>query len=53
MEDFLFELLVSRRRRGPREIRPQLVMYVAGADPYRVDQLGLALTIEGLKRPKG
>ena len=32
------------------EFRPQLVMYVAGADPYRNDQLGgLALTIEGLK----
>jgi acetoin utilization deacetylase AcuC-like enzyme len=33
-----------------REFRPDLVMYVAGADPYREDQLGgLALTIEGLK----
>ncbi len=31
--------------------RPQLVFYVAGADPYREDQLGgLALTLEGLKR---
>lgn len=30
---------------------PDLVIYVAGADPYRDDQLGgLALTIEGLKR---
>src|ERR1700733_8487423 len=30
---------------------PDLVVYVAGADPYREDQLGgLALTIEGLKR---
>jgi len=30
---------------------PHLVFYVAGADPYRQDQLGgLALTIEGLKR---
>ncbi len=29
---------------------PQLVMYVAGADPYREDQLGgLLLSIEGLK----
>jgi acetoin utilization deacetylase AcuC-like enzyme len=29
--------------------RPQLVVYVAGADPYRLDQLGgLALSIEGL-----
>jgi len=32
------------------EFPPQLVMYVAGADPYVHDQLGgLALTIEGLK----
>lgn len=30
---------------------PQLLFYVAGADPYREDQLGgLALTIEGLAR---
>jgi acetoin utilization deacetylase AcuC-like enzyme len=31
--------------------RPQLIFYVAGADPYREDQLGgLALTMEGLGR---
>jgi acetoin utilization deacetylase AcuC-like enzyme len=37
-------------RTAMHEFRPQLVMYVAGADPYRDDQLGgLALTIEGLK----
>jgi acetoin utilization deacetylase AcuC-like enzyme len=37
-------------RRAMDEFRPQLVMYVAGADPYRDDQLGgLALSIEGLK----
>ena len=30
---------------------PQLVLYQAGADPYREDQLGgLALTLEGLER---
>jgi acetoin utilization deacetylase AcuC-like enzyme len=30
---------------------PDLVLYLAGADPYREDQLGgLALTIEGLRR---
>ncbi len=30
---------------------PELVVYVAGADPYREDQLGgLDLTLEGLKR---
>ncbi len=31
--------------------RPELVMYVAGADPYRDDQLGgLDLTMDGLRR---
>ena len=38
---------------GPAMARfkPQLVMYVAGADPYREDQLGgLELTLEGLRR---
>ncbi len=31
--------------------RPDLVFYLAGADPYRWDQLGgLSLTIEGLRR---
>jgi acetoin utilization deacetylase AcuC-like enzyme len=36
--------------RAMREFRPELVMYVAGADPYGEDQLGgLSLTIEGLK----
>ncbi|MBZ5629466.1 MAG: histone deacetylase [Acidobacteriia bacterium] len=34
-----------------RQFKPQLISYVAGADPYREDQLGgLNLTIEGLKR---
>ena len=33
------------------KFRPQLVVYVAGADPYCRDQLGgLALTLDGLKR---
>lgn len=37
-------------RRGLCESQPQLLMYVAGADPYREDQLGgLALSINGLK----
>jgi acetoin utilization deacetylase AcuC-like enzyme len=36
---------------GLRQFQPDLLCYVAGADPYREDQLGgLALTIEGLKR---
>jgi acetoin utilization deacetylase AcuC-like enzyme len=33
------------------EFQPDLIFYVAGADPYREDQLGgLALTLEGLRR---
>jgi acetoin utilization deacetylase AcuC-like enzyme len=36
---------------GLRQFTPDLICYIAGADPYREDQLGgLALTIEGLKR---
>jgi acetoin utilization deacetylase AcuC-like enzyme len=35
---------------GLSQFRPELICYVAGADPYRDDQLGgLSLTIEGLK----
>jgi acetoin utilization deacetylase AcuC-like enzyme len=37
-------------RKGVNEFQPQLLMYVAGADPYCEDQLGgLALSIDGLK----
>jgi acetoin utilization deacetylase AcuC-like enzyme len=36
---------------GLRQFDPELICYVAGADPYREDQLGgLSLTIEGLKK---
>lgn len=36
---------------GLRQFQPDLICYVAGADPYKEDQLGgLALTIEGLKK---
>lgn len=36
---------------GLRQFKPDLMCYIAGADPYREDQLGgLALTIEGLKK---
>ena len=36
---------------GLRQFEPELLCYIAGADPYREDQLGgLSLTIEGLKR---
>jgi acetoin utilization deacetylase AcuC-like enzyme len=35
---------------GLREFKPELICYLAGADPYCEDQLGgLSLTIEGLK----
>src|SRR5215467_5427920 len=34
-----------------RHFEPELICYIAGADPYKEDQLGgLALTIEGLKK---
>ena len=36
---------------GFRQFTPDLLCYIAGADPYMEDQLGgLALTIDGLKR---
>jgi acetoin utilization deacetylase AcuC-like enzyme len=36
---------------GLRQFEPDLLCYIAGADPYKEDQLGgLALTIDGLKR---
>jgi len=36
---------------GLRQFSPDLICYIAGADPYKEDQLGgLALTIEGLKK---
>ena len=45
--------LAAMREHFPRlykEFRPDLVIYVAGADPFRGDQLGgLDLTLDGLK----
>jgi acetoin utilization deacetylase AcuC-like enzyme len=36
---------------GLRQFEPDLLCYIAGADPYREDQLGgLSLTVEGLKK---
>jgi acetoin utilization deacetylase AcuC-like enzyme len=36
---------------GLRQFDPELICYIAGADPYQEDQLGgLSLTIDGLKR---
>jgi acetoin utilization deacetylase AcuC-like enzyme len=50
-DDEYCERLGEACRRAMSSFRPQLVMYVAGADPYREDQLGgLSLTIDGLKR---
>jgi acetoin utilization deacetylase AcuC-like enzyme len=48
-EDYL-AILESHLIRAFAEFHPDLVFYIAGADPYREDQLGgLALTIEGLR----
>ncbi len=49
-EEYL-DRLSEACRKALGEFRPDLIMYVAGADPYCEDQLGgLSLTIEGLKR---
>jgi acetoin utilization deacetylase AcuC-like enzyme len=43
------ELLAGNLQRAFKEFNPGLIFYVAGADPYREDQLGgLALTLDGL-----
>jgi|SRR5580704_4834798 acetoin utilization deacetylase AcuC-like enzyme len=44
-------LLATNLQRAFKEFNPGLIFYVAGADPYREDQLGgLALTLDGLSR---
>jgi acetoin utilization deacetylase AcuC-like enzyme len=49
-EDYL-SILEKHLRAAFRDFKPQILFYVAGADPYREDQLGgLALTMEGLAR---
>jgi acetoin utilization deacetylase AcuC-like enzyme len=49
-DDEYLDKLGSAVRKAMGEFRPELVMYVAGADPYREDQLGgLSLTFDGLK----
>jgi acetoin utilization deacetylase AcuC-like enzyme len=49
-EDYL-AILKEHLRKAFSIFSPQIVFYVAGADPYREDQLGgLALTMEGLAR---
>jgi acetoin utilization deacetylase AcuC-like enzyme len=48
-EEYL-QLLDQAVEKALSRIKPDLLMYVAGADPYKEDQLGgLALTIDGLK----
>ena len=48
------EYLDHLRKHVPKiikDFKPELIVYLAGADPYKEDQLGgLALTIEGLKK---
>jgi acetoin utilization deacetylase AcuC-like enzyme len=49
-EEYL-ERLSAAYRFPLHGFHPELLVYVAGADPYREDQLGgLSLTMEGLKR---
>ncbi|MGB6358786.1 MAG: histone deacetylase, partial [Candidatus Acidiferrales bacterium] len=49
-EDYL-AILESHLVRAFHDFHPDLIFYIAGADPYREDQLGgLSLTIEGLRR---
>jgi acetoin utilization deacetylase AcuC-like enzyme len=50
-DDEYLEWLDHALESGFREFDPELLCYVAGADPYREDQLGgLSLTIDGLKK---
>ncbi len=45
------EVLAANLQRAFQEFAPQIIFYIAGADPYREDQLGgLALSLEGLAR---
>jgi acetoin utilization deacetylase AcuC-like enzyme len=49
-EDYLV-ILEEHLQKAFSTFSPQIIFYVAGADPYREDQLGgLALTMEGLAR---
>lgn len=50
-DDEYLALLDRHLAKAFKEFSPELLFYVAGADPYREDQLGgLALTMEGLAR---
>jgi acetoin utilization deacetylase AcuC-like enzyme len=49
-EEYLRELIQGLDR-ALSEFRPDLIFYIAGADPYRDDQLGgLKLSLEGLEK---
>jgi len=49
-DDEYLACLGSAMSLGLSKLKPELICYVAGADPYRDDQLGgLSLTLEGLK----
>ena len=50
-DDDYLSILEEHLRVAFRDFAPQILFYVAGADPYREDQLGgLALTKDGLAR---
>jgi acetoin utilization deacetylase AcuC-like enzyme len=50
-DDDYLAILEKHLHQAFHDFAPQLLFYVAGADPYREDQLGgLALTMEGLAR---
>lgn len=50
-DDYYIAWLDNALSSGLRQCKPELICYLAGADPYREDQLGgLSLTIEGLKK---
>ena len=50
-DDDYLRILEKHLHRAFQDFAPQILLYIAGADPYREDQLGgLALTLEGLER---
>jgi acetoin utilization deacetylase AcuC-like enzyme len=50
-DDAYLEILEKHLRKAFQNFAPGILFYVAGADPFREDQLGgLALTMEGLAR---
>ena len=50
-DDDYMQWLDNALSSGFRQFTPDLVCYIAGADPYKEDQLGgLSLSIEGLKK---